>query len=795
MVSKAKKTPIICCLLFLLLMPLSMGVSGSERRIGYRFEPIVTYSDIGDFCFGDIDGDGEQEFLRMFPSGYGFQVCNFNRSRLLGPARYQGNTGMKISDIMFGDADSKPGDELALVFRDETGDSIWIEICNGLNPKDIFCRTKPIIGKDISDRDNPFSGGWGASYSQIAFYDLDNDGEKEIITSLSVSFDLYPRGIYAYDFPSGELIWEFPTAGPPGDFTIADVDYDGFPEIFFKTWACANGAEINGRSDDSSYVFALDHQGDTLWTELLGDRFDMSTNNVLVCDCDADSTWEIYYTQLMRTEDYDRQVRVLEKRRAKDKLFIRQKSFDARNTYSEIAGFDHDGDGQSEILINNYPSVLNSQYLTTNFGGPLREHASIRQQIDIDPHLRNGIEILLVRQDSLYILNHEMMTLVEFSEPARGNIAQAHIFSTSFGTTNIVILYNMNNSGHISHHMAFYEIVPDDTYTDSTGYSTMYLIGGGVLLLIIGFVVGYGINCKCLPRRKKDRGSDIHLQNLHTILLSFEHGQMAARNLNRLVFLFSNIPESPEKLSEIRENLQSAVDAFGGYTSKQLETMSQICMKIKRLKEPAKKISRNCRDLSAIFGTESGKDILSVTRGSLAKDIPIISEDIISLVREFKAYLASHLSVDLYRVVPDVLKAFSGRMKQEGIVLKEVTGSGLLNHKVFFPEAEFAAIIEELLSNAFRSMESSIVKEISIVATVDGGEVEMTIKDTGCGFPGDNPAEAFEKGVSKRGKEGGLGLFLVRQQVERFSGRIRLQNNTEGEGATVYMVLKTVNYD
>ncbi|MEZ5360298.1 MAG: ATP-binding protein [Candidatus Zixiibacteriota bacterium] len=750
------------------------------------------FVDIADFCFGDIDADGEEEFLRLFSSRRGFQVCRFSRERLLGPAIYQGNTAHKIESIMFAEVDSIPGCELVMTLRDISGDSLWIEVCDGHNPKHILCKTQAVIGKDISDRDNFFSGGWGASADNIVISDINADGINEIIAPVSVGFDLYPRGIYTYAFPSGELLWWFPLAGNPQKIEVADVNRDGYQEIFFKTWACSNGAVQDGRSDDSSYAFALDYKGDSLWAVPLGDRFDVASHDVLVCDCDADGTWEIYYTMLMRTDEFDRQVMVLEKHRARDNQFIRQHSFDAGSRYSEIAAVRFNPGGPVKLLLNNRPTILNAQYLTIETTGDLSEICGLRQVVDIDPENDNGTELLYSCRDSLYILWEDLSLRALFGEAASATIGRVRYFTTPFGDQYVAIISAIAQNNSQVTQLNIYEMKPSEAIAHVWGISGIKLWIAAAILLAVGFLLGYSLKSRVEIEKRIDKSRIVQLQNLHTLLITFEHGQMAARNLNRLLFLLSNLPQDLQKLNEIGKNLYSAIDAYQSYTSKQLDNIYQLGRKIKELKPSMRKIARANNALTGIFATIDKNAISKIESGQNVKEILGHLQELSSIVRSLKSFIASRLSVDLLDCVPKVLTAFSGRLRDEGVILKKLSGSGLLTKHIFFSEAEFAAVIEELLSNACRAMKSSPVKELQMMVCEDKDAIVVKIQDTGCGFPRENPAIALERGYSERDESGGFGLYYVRQQIERFGGRIKLVNNDDGIGATVILTLKAV---
>lgn len=104
------------------------------------------------------------------------------------------------------------------------------------------------------------------------------------------------------------------------------------------------------------------------------------------------------------------------------------------------------------------------------------------------------------------------------------------------------------------------------------------------------------------------------------------------------------------------------------------------------------------------------------------------------------------------------------------------------------PEA-VRAVARNLLENAFGAVQDAGVREVQVQVTSAAGRVELVVADTGRGF---DPAEGerlfakfYRPGDELRrgGKGAGLGLYLVRELVERQGGVVRAASPGEGEGA------------
>ena len=83
------------------------------------------------------------------------------------------------------------------------------------------------------------------------------------------------------------------------------------------------------------------------------------------------------------------------------------------------------------------------------------------------------------------------------------------------------------------------------------------------------------------------------------------------------------------------------------------------------------------------------------------------------------------------------------------------------------------------------------MKEGLVEATMarNGGEVIVTIKDTGQGIHPDVLPRLFVKFVSRSDGGTGLGLYISKGIIEAHGGRIWAENNSDGKGASFHFAL------
>ncbi|RJS70404.1 PKD domain-containing protein, partial [Methanophagales archaeon] len=119
--------------------------------------------------------------------------------------------------------------------------------------------------------------------------DLDGDGTKEVIATINAWYTLKPRGVYVYDYTTGNELWHYNVGPQIWIDAIADINNDGYKEIILGSFAPHNGNSDHGTDDSHSYVFCFDKDGNNLWTKQIG--WDSVSSSV--ADLDGDGKVEI----------------------------------------------------------------------------------------------------------------------------------------------------------------------------------------------------------------------------------------------------------------------------------------------------------------------------------------------------------------------------------------------------------------------------------------------------------------------------------------------------------------------
>ena len=125
---------------------------------------------------------------------------------------------------------------------------------------------------------------------------------------------------------------------------------------------------------------------------------------------------------------------------------------------------------------------------------------------------------------------------------------------------------------------------------------------------------------------------------------------------------------------------------------------------------------------------------------------------------------------------------------------KDIDIEGELAPVTFYGSEDLVEHIwSNLISNAIRFTPPG--GQISVVLRQEGGEVCVTVSDTGCGMDEQTQAHIFDKfykGAAQQSPGTGLGLAIVRRAVELCGGSIRVASSP-GCGSSFFVTLPSAD--
>jgi signal transduction histidine kinase len=146
---------------------------------------------------------------------------------------------------------------------------------------------------------------------------------------------------------------------------------------------------------------------------------------------------------------------------------------------------------------------------------------------------------------------------------------------------------------------------------------------------------------------------------------------------------------------------------------------------------------------------------------------------------EFKAE-----PLELKAGVARVVAHLEERARQEHVAISTVIEPGLY---VASDPLALDLVVRNVLENALAAVKSAGGGSITLSARAANGEVELSVKDSGVGFPPADAARLFERFTRLHPQSGhygtGLGLFIVRRLMELARGRASASSEGVGRGA------------
>ena len=245
----------------------------------------------------DLDNDGKEEFVDfsvddMEPNLSHLHVFS-NSYDIIDQENFNG----KITNVFSVNWNADENREIFVPYC--RNDSLFLRILDknvNVLKKEIFLYS----GKTLED-ETGFSE-WRGKIDKIESLDIDADGQDEFIFFANESIAKVPRGVFVFN-RNFDLIWNYEVGPRLSTMPIIyDFDEDGLFEIILPTTAPCNGNEANNTDDDHSYIIAINHLGQELWKNQIGDGY--SGVKAQLIDVNGDGSKELvsFFSEYLKTK-------------------------------------------------------------------------------------------------------------------------------------------------------------------------------------------------------------------------------------------------------------------------------------------------------------------------------------------------------------------------------------------------------------------------------------------------------------------------------------------------------------
>jgi nitrogen-specific signal transduction histidine kinase len=675
------------------------------------------------------------------------------------------------------------------------------------------------IGKDISQAGHP---GYDAIIWNATASDIDGDGYNEIVCLVNTGFDLWPRGIFVYDYKENKELWHYWIGCNPypwNDFFCVDINNDNRKEIFFGTIRSSNGGLENGVDDFHPWVIALSPDGRPLWQKELNE--DAFWADVFVGIIDTTNKYKVVVCEIEGNtqSDYINQLFILNPGNGTVERYIQ-----TGKNFLGMRVCDFNRDGKLEIVTGNYDGKLrifdcNLELLKEkDFGTPV----SIFYINDLDGDGRK--EIILAEQDGrLLILNEKLQVICSFKSPY-GNIVNCFLARNK---KEYRIITGIKKSPNFI--FTVYQIV-------KTPFMIKPKIGvsSAIIIIILGFVIIFLIHKYNFYRQRVRK----FLDEIPSGILILSHSKEITYynySIRKIIgetkgdlIKFIETPEMKKLIEECidkkeveinynekllnvyivkvaSETLVIVTDRSAEMTAKNIISWSGFAQRLAHeIKNPLSTINLTLQRMYQLCKEKFGKkaDIIDGYVGSVLEEVERLRKTTDRFMRVLSIETPKFTMVDINGLLDEILKKYESTLPQEIKINRYFDRELPL---VRCDKGQIVTAFSNIIENAIEAMEGNGVFSVrtAVIEAIDTEDtqnqidkngalihryVEVRFEDTGKGFSEEQQQNIFKPFYSTKKNGTGLGLVITKRIIEGHNGKIDISSKM-GIGTVVTITL------
>ena len=251
------------------------------------------------------------------------------------------------------------------------------------------------------------------------------------------------------------------------------------------------------------------------------------------------------------------------------------------------------------------------------------------------------------------------------------------------------------------------------------------------------------------------------------------------KNENEIVNALKSTKEENEKISELLKEKERLI--YGLMKANKTTTTGALSASIAHeLNQPLGASNLNIQFLKmklekGVLNPELGKEILN----SLEEDNKRAATIVKSLRSIFTEGKSSAQETQLGDLITKVLEVVKPELKSKNIQIQLRIDQDLM---ILVNSSEIEQVILNLLTNAIQSLGNygGLARRISVEAIKTGQSVQFSVADNGSGVPQAFQSQLFELLSTTKQTGMGLGLWLCKHIVTRYSGSIHYEDVVGG---------------
>jgi signal transduction histidine kinase len=168
----------------------------------------------------------------------------------------------------------------------------------------------------------------------------------------------------------------------------------------------------------------------------------------------------------------------------------------------------------------------------------------------------------------------------------------------------------------------------------------------------------------------------------------------------------------------------------------------------------------------------------------LIKEVKRLDDVVTGLIDSSRPRVREKEPVNVESILRDLVYLYAVSARTKDIRIVERYGDNL--PEVMADEDMLRQVFVNILLNAIEATGS--MGEVTVAATVENGNVIVSIEDTGAGIPDDQVEKIFDLFYTTKESGTGLGLAVSRRVIKEHGGRILMKSQV-GKGTAVQVQL------
>jgi hypothetical protein len=219
----------------------------------YTLEVVPIQKGYSNNVYADLNSDNISEVIRSGKGvPYYYIVIQDNEFHVFDQWNLKDNMDPDLSEFFFGNYDSDLADEIYIFTYKE--DSLFLNINEYFEPGGL------VLERQYITKISNIKGKVTSNVCPAGFYDVNNDGKKELYFSINTGFGLEPRQVFYYDIVNRQLKSSQFTGIICQQLNFTDSDGDSKPEIFGLVSASGNYNTKIPFSDNSTWLMVFDEK-------------------------------------------------------------------------------------------------------------------------------------------------------------------------------------------------------------------------------------------------------------------------------------------------------------------------------------------------------------------------------------------------------------------------------------------------------------------------------------------------------------------------------------------------------